>query len=660
MFKEQWQKLTGYAFVIELRQISKDIGGTSLLHDADLKINQGDRIGLVGPNGLGKTTLFRLIVGEIDHDSGDILKNKFLNIGYLPQEVFLLEGNTILETVCRANDKLSAIEHELDEINRQIKDCGDKENTDFLLSQQGRLQTRFEAMDGYSIEHESRRVLMGLGFKESELLLNISQLSGGWSMRVALARILVLRPDLLLLDEPTNHLDLPSTQWLEDYLVKFDGAFVLISHDRTFLNKVTNRILTIEAMNTRIFKGNYDAYLMAKKQELKINIATREKQDKEIERIHRFAERFRYNASKSKQVQKRLKELDKIQLIDIDKKDQTIAFDFPAPPHCGRVILEASGLKKGFGVKNIFSDLDFNIIRGNKIALTGPNGEGKTTLLRILAKSTKPDHGDLKYALNINVGYFSQNQLEMLNPDATVLEEVLQEAGFVPESRIRALLGTFLFKGGDVFKKINILSGGEKTRLLLAKLLINPPNLLLLDEPTNHLDMASREVLTQALKVYPGSFLLVTHDRYLIANTSDTIWYLKDGTLQIYPGDFEYFETLQKKEALQTSENNLTITAAQLEKDKNIQKRIEAEARNKRYRELKPLRKRLLELEMEMESGLKRKEEIHLLFTDPATYQDGDKAKQLNFEIKNIEKTIDSLMLEWEEITIKTGDMESG
>lgn len=646
--------------MIELRQISKDIGGTSLLCDADLKINQGDRIGFVGPNGLGKTTFFRLIVGEIDYDSGDILKNKFLNIGYLPQEVFLLEGSTILETVCHANDKLSAIEQDLDEINRQIRDCDDKENMGFLLNRQGRLQTRFEAMDGYSIEHEARRVLMGLGFKEPELLLNISQLSGGWSMRVALARILVLRPDLLLLDEPTNHLDLPSTQWLEDYLLKFNGAFILISHDRMFLNKITNRILTIEALKTRTFKGNYDAYLMAKEQELKINMATREKQDKEIERIKRFADRFRYNASKSKQVQKRLKELDKIQLIDIHKKDATISFNFPAPSHCGRIILESRGLKKGFGLKNIFSDLDFNIMRGDKIALTGPNGEGKTTLLRILAKSIRPDSGDLKYALNIHVGYFSQNQLEMLNPNASVLEEVMSEAGGVPESKIRALLGTFLFKGDDVFKKVNILSGGEKTRLLLAKLLINPSHLLLLDEPTNHLDMASREVLAQALKKYPGSFLLVTHDRYLIANTSNTVWYLKDRALQIYPGDFEYFETLQKKEALQAAEDNLIRTETQTEKNKSIQKRIEAEERNKRYRELKPLKERLVKLEQDMESAIQRKEEIYELFADPAVYQDGDKAKQLNFEIKDIEKTIDSLMLKWEELTIKAEELESG
>ena len=534
--------------MITINKLSINFSGDFLFKDVSFVAGDYDRIGLVGRNGAGKSTLLKVIHKLIEPETGSMVITSGFKTGYLPQEMASNFQKTVWEETLSAFTEQKALEKSIHKTTKILSEREDYESDEYIqLAQQLADYTdRFHMLGGHTMEGDTEKVLLGLGFKTTDFSRLLSEFSSGWQMRVALAKILLQKPEIILLDEPTNHLDIESIQWLEDYLANYDGCLILVSHDRTFLDRVTNRTIEITFGSIQDYKCSYSDYVEQRLERIEIQQSAYENQQKEIAQIEKFIERFRYKATKSKQVQSRIKLLEKMDKVEVEDLDKSaISFKFPPAPHSGRVTVEAKNLNLGYGTKCVLGNIDMHLERGERVAFVGKNGEGKSTFVKAIVGELDPQKGSLQLGHQVVIGYYAQNQALLLDPNKTVFETIDDVALGEIRPKIRTILGRFLFSTEDTEKKVSVLSGGEKSRLALAKLLLSPFNLLILDEPTNHLDMQSKDVLKNALLQYEGSMIIVSHDRDFLEGLTDKIFEFKDQKIKTFIGDV--FEFLEKK-----------------------------------------------------------------------------------------------------------------
>jgi len=530
--------------MISFSGINKQYGKQLIFVDASFQLNPCEKVGLVGPNGSGKTTLFRMVVGEEDPDEGEVSVPKKLSIGYFRQDVEEMKGRSVLDEAIAGSGRAGDLHHELESLQHAMEDPARMDDMDRILARFGDVQEEYEHLGGYTLEAQAREVLHGLGFADDQIDGDVGALSGGWKMRVALARVLLGRPDVLLMDEPTNHLDIESIIWLEQFLKSFGGALLMTSHDREFMNRIVSKIAEIDEGEIVVYSGNYDFYERERAIRETNQQAAFARQQSMLAKEQRFIERFKTHAAKAAQVQSRIKALDKIDKIELPKKRHVVKFEFRSPARSGDQVAVIEDLHKSYGSRVIYRGFNLNIRRGERWAVMGRNGAGKTTLLRMIAGASAPDAGSVRLGASLNMGYFAQQSLDVLNADLTVLEQLQQDFPQDGIGSLRSLAGAFQFSGDDVDKKIRSLSGGEKSRLAMARMLYNPPNFLVLDEPTNHLDLATKEMLVDALKDFEGTMIFVSHDRTFLRGLGSRVLEL-GGTPLIYPGSYvEYVQTL--------------------------------------------------------------------------------------------------------------------
>jgi ATP-binding cassette subfamily F protein 3 len=639
--------------MLTVSQLSKSFCGRLLFDEVSLQVNRGERIGLVGPNGAGKSTLFSLILGETSPDSGQISLEKNATIGFLPQETAAAGDETVLELAL-------ATTPELVHAQKVIKQHESGNGSDDPAYH--RALHVFDEHGGWQLEPKAKRVLAGLAFRESDFDRPAPALSGGWIMRAHLARLLVMEPDLLLLDEPTNHLDLESLQWFQEYLRSYPGAIVMISHDREFLNQLVGSIVEISHSKLVRYRGNWDNYLEQKAAREEQQLSAYKTQQKEIASLQLFADRFRAKASKASQAQSKLKQIDRMEKIAAPvAHGKTIKFHFPQPPRSGLRVITLKDVDHAYGDLVVYRGLNFHAERGQRTVLVGPNGAGKSTLLKLLAGVLPVQHGTREPGHNARIGYFSQNRIDVLNATHTVLESVLDASKPVPEQTARTVLGSFLFRGDDVFKSVAVLSGGEKSRLALVKLLLDPPNLLLMDEPTTHLDVGSIDALIGALKQYHGTLIFISHDVHFIRAIATSVLHINEGRLTSYPGDYQYYIDKSKAttgltagQMLQDRQANGSKTSTPRPgglREQKAQKRLEAEARNSISKAKREKQKRMHELEMRIAALEGQQKELVAALEDPAAYESGGRAVAINRELSAVADDLARLTNEWETAT---------
>src|ERR1051325_4721003 len=639
--------------MLSLNNVTVSFGGVPLYEDISFLINQRDRIGLAGKNGAGKSTLLKVILGEINPDTGEVAKPNNCTLGYLPQDMVHNLGKTVFDETATAFVEIRQIEKKLNDINHQLETRTDYESDDYmkLLHDQHDLNERMNLLGGYSVDADIEQTLLGLGFERSDFNRMTDEFSGGWRMRIELAKLLLQKPSVLLLDEPTNHLDIESIQWLEDFLKNYYGAVVMVSHDRAFLDNITTR--TIEISMGRIFdyKANYTKYMALRKERRDQLEAAAKNQHKYIEKTQMLIDKNRAKANKASFAQSLIKKLDKIEVVEVDDEDtSSIHFHFPPAPRSGKIVVEAHKVKKQYGDKVIFSDVDFIIEREGRVAFVGRNGEGKSTMSRLIAAGEQHD-GQLTIGHNVDIGYYAQNQAETLDGERTVLETIDEVAVGDIRKNIRSLLGSFLFSGDDVDKKVKVLSGGEKGRLAMCKLLLQPHSLLVLDEPTNHLDMRSKEVLKNALMKYDGTLIVVSHDRDFLQGLTSHVFEFKGGKVKQYIGDVnEYLASRKMQSFKQLEKKEELLQKPEAKIQKNAENKEEQEQRKQKEKELKNLQNAISKAEKEIE---KLEREIRIFdakLMDPSKYQEimNDKAAFARYE--EAKKLLEAEMKKWEEL----------
>ena len=649
--------------MITLSHIQKQFGSKVVFKDCSLQIGVRDRVGLIGPNGSGKTTLFRMILGEESLDEGELLIAKGVKIGYLPQEVISFKGNTVLDEVLKSLTNITSLQDKMTILEQELSSVEDPKKQERLAREYGKLQERYTLLGGYGLESEAKRILQGLGFKERDFDRLTDELSGGWLMRIALARILIQSPDLLLLDEPTNHLDLASLIWLEEFLTNYPGAMVIVSHDRVFLNHLIDWIAEIEAQRIDFYHGDYDHYLEEKEARAQVLEATYKTQQRRIEQTEKFIERFRAKNTKSSQVQSRIKMLEKIERIELPERKREIRFHFPSPKRSGHKVVEVQNLHKRYGDTVVYQGIDLSLYRGDKVALVGPNGAGKSTLLKILAGVLDFEEGDVLLGKEVTRAYFAQHQFDLLRPENTVFEELLSIATDESQTELRTLLGTFLFSGEEIEKRVSVLSGGEKSRLVLAKMLLKPANFLLFDEPTSHLDISSRNVLEMALMQFQGTICLVTHDRHLINQIANKVIEIDLGVPRLFLGNYDDY--LYKKQ--QAPQEQAEVEAEVEEKEKHKIKKSKVMVKEERRRraqemdrfrkQLSSLEKRFQEVEKSLQEATQKLDHLNQRLSDPnlylnqqETYETVQTHKQVKEQVKELTQLWEFLALEMEEL----------
>jgi len=632
--------------MIRVASLSLQFGERILFRDAHLHIGARDRIGLVGANGAGKTTLLRIIAGDVRPDTGAVVRARHASAGYLPQEGISLADRSLLEEAESVFAEDLALEERIGELQEALAlSIPGSEDHEDLLEVLGELQHRLELSDAFRRSSLIEKVLAGLGFARTDLARRTGEFSGGWQMRVALAKLLLREPSLLLLDEPTNHLDIDSLEWLEDYLRSYRGAMMLVSHDRRFLDTMTTRTVEVRAGAMTEFAGNYSAYIVARERNQEQLLAAWKQQQQEIRETERFIERFRYKATKARQVQSRIKQLQKLERIELDDRDASIRFAFPPSPPSGSVLLRVRAVRKSYGTLPVLHSVNLDIDRGDRIAVVGVNGAGKSTLARVLAGEEPADEGERQEGHGVRLAYFAQDQAEELSPEATALEILERSARAELRPLLRTILGSFLFRGDDVFKQVAVLSGGERSRLALARMLVQPANLLVMDEPTNHLDMHSKEILKNALKEFDGTFIIVSHDRDFLDALVTRVVEVDRGTVRVFPGSVsEYLERKHRERQEQVLERAARPSATR------ERKRQQAEQRQEHYRAAKPLRDRLAVLEAEIELREDRKAECEIAMSDPALYADPEQIREVAAEFKHLQEALTRNYEEWSEL----------
>jgi ATP-binding cassette subfamily F protein 3 len=657
--------------------MSKAYGGRVLFDDATLQVNRGDRIGLVGPNGAGKTTLFSLILGETSPDAGEVSMERGLRLGYLPQESAPVGDETVIELAAAVTPEYVKLRRILKawEADHPVEATHPEDIHDDV-------HDRFKELGGYQLEAKARQILAGLSFREKDFDRPAREMSGGWVMRAHLARLLTLEPDLLMLDEPTNHLDLEALLWFQDYLKAYPGAILVISHDREFLNSLVGSVVEIRQSKLMRYRGNYDEFLVQREAAEQQLLAAYKSQQREIAHLMEFVNRFRAKNTKATQARSKLKQIERMDKIEAPTSDERkVSFAFPQPQRSGQRVIKLENIHHAYGDNVVYRGIDFEAERGQRTVLVGPNGAGKSTLLKILAGVLAPRAGTRTLGHNAKSGYYSQYRVDMLNPDHAVLDEALDTPRRVTEQFVRTLLGCFLFRGDDVFKKVSVLSGGEKSRLALVKLLLDPPNLLLMDEPTTHLDMSSIDALAYALDQFEGTLIFISHDVYFIRALANRVVHINAGQLTIFPGDYQYYldktKAASAREAL-TAGSGIPLTAIQSAglrsgagsgpseragsesgaPSRKEQKRLEAGQRQARSNKRKGQQQLVHQLEKDVAGLEKRQAEFTAELEKPETYDTPGRAMQVNRELVEVLEQLAEATQKWEEEATKLASMD--
>ena len=632
--------------MISLDNLTISYGGWTLFDGISFMINPKDRIGLVGKNGAGKTTLLRVITGEQQPTEGAVTINGECSIGYLPQQMRVADTTTLITETAKAFDEVLKIEAEIEHLTSEIGSRTDYESEEYanLIHRLNDANDRYHILGGDTRDADIERTLLGLGFKRSDFERPTREFSGGWRMRIELAKLLLKRPSIFLLDEPTNHLDIESIQWLEDYLKNYNGAVLLISHDRAFLDNVTTRTVEISLGKAYDYKVPYSKYVVLRAERRAQQMAAYENQQRLIEKTEEFIEKFRYKPTKSNQVQSRIKQLDRLERIEVDEEDLSrLNIKFPPAPRTGQIVAEVKGVGKAFGEKRIFSGAEFTIERGQKIALVGRNGEGKTTFARMLIGELEQSEGEIKLGANVNIGYYAQNQDDLMDGEFTVFDTLDRVAVGDIRTRLRDILGAFLFRGEDIEKKVKVLSGGERSRLAMARLMLEPYNLLVLDEPTNHMDMRSKDILKDALQKFDGTVVVVSHDREFLDGLVDRIYEFRDGGVREYLGDIWYFLEKRKVESLQDIERHDKPATTPKSAEGATSGKLSYEQKKEQEKLIRKLRKAVESIEEETANVEKQIAEYDARFAVATEYNADDYAKY-----NALKEQYDHLLHEWE------------